>query len=70
MLTVDQARTIERLRAAAKERGEVRDLLCMLAEAFAFIDDGDVTFHVSADAKAYLAAVVAASVFLTLDEAE
>ena len=70
MLTVAQARTIERLRAAAKEHSEVHDLLCMLAEAFPFLDDGDSTFHGDADAKAYLAAAVAASVFLAVVEEE
>jgi len=52
---------IERLREAAKEHGEVSDLLDALAASFPMFNDGDKSFHGSElDAEILKSALIAA----------
>ena len=70
MINEYHARIIDRLRDAAKEHGEVADLLLTLAESFPHFSSGDSTFHGDEQARAYLLAALIASAFVLLDNPE
>lgn len=67
MINTQQARVIDRLRNAAKEHGEVADLLAVLAECFPLLSIGNVTFLGSEESRSYLATAIAAASFSALD---
>lgn len=67
MISVDQVHSIERLRAAAKEHGEVADLLAVLTEAFPFLEEGDFSFHGDEEHEVHLKMAVTAASFVAFD---
>lgn len=67
MINGYQAEIIDRLREAAKDHGEVADLLSVLAECFPRLSSGDCTFQGDEEARLYLEAVLSANAFVAID---
>lgn len=65
-MTHDQIRTIERLREAAAEHGEVSDLLAVLSTSL-LITDGDRAIVADESDLEYLRAVLVAAAFVQYD---
>lgn len=65
--TTMDVRVIERLREAAKDHGEVADLLDVLADCFPFLQDGDSEFKGDDQDREYLKSAVAAAAFAQFD---
>lgn len=60
---------IERLRAAAREHGEVADLLAVLAQSFPFLDEGSTEFIGVDEDLSYLKSAFLAAAFVEHDKA-
>lgn len=70
MINEYHARVIDRLREAAKEHGEVADLLITLAGSFPCFVVGESSFHGDEQDRAYLLAAINASAFILVDQQE
>lgn len=70
MINEYHARIIDRLREAAKEHGEVADLLLVLADSFRYFPAGDSTFTGDEQDRAYLLATINAAAFILVDHPE
>lgn len=70
MINEYQAEIIERLRTAARDHGEVVDLLSALAECFPHLSSGDCTFHGDEEARVYLASALNANAFVLVDRSK
>jgi hypothetical protein len=66
----EHIRTIDRLREAAAEHGEVADLLTVLQESILIDDAGNKEIVGNADHLAYLKAVLIAADFVDYDRAK
>lgn len=66
-MTRDQVWAVERLRQAAKEHGEVANLLAHLASSFPHIGSGDSGFHGEPINLEYLKTVLIAAAFVEAD---
>lgn len=70
MFGMEYARTIERLREAAAEHGEVAKLIWCLTRVISFTPNGVVSLHCGDDDAEYLRAASAARAFIDLDRSE
>jgi len=61
-------RQIERLREAARQHGEVYDLLQVLATSFPFVEDGNNSFHGSDSDIEYLRTAILTAEFAEFDK--
>ncbi len=69
-MDTDQIRVIERLREAAKEHGEVHDLLLTMRDCILIDDLGNKEIVASAEDLAYLKAALMAADFAIYDKGE
>lgn len=63
----NQIRIIERLREAAREHGEVHDLLCVLESALDINEQRGIGFVGDSDELEYLRAAILAASFVDYD---
>jgi len=67
MINPYHASVIDRLREAAKEHGEVAELLEVIAESFPYFPGGDVAFYGDEKQRAYILAAMNAAAFVAVD---
>lgn len=67
MINPYHANVIDRLRAAAKEHGEVAELLQVFADSFPYFTCRDSSFQGGEKSRAYLLAALDAASFVAVD---
>ena len=67
MINPYHASVIDRLREAAKEHGEVAELLEVIAESFPYFPRGDVAFYGDEKQRSYILAAMNAAAFVAVD---